>query len=77
MLGDAEYREIERFARRKHLTVSGWVREALRAARQQEPLREPERKLDVVRAAVRHSFPTADIETMLREIERGYVGDGA
>lgn len=76
MLGDAEYRGIERFARRKHLTVSGWVREALQAARRQEPLRDPERKLDIVRAAARHSFPTADVETMLREIERGYVVDG-
>jgi hypothetical protein len=30
------------------------------------------KKLDAVRAAVRHSYPTADISDMLAEIERGY-----
>jgi hypothetical protein len=30
------------------------------------------KKLDAVRAATRHSFPTADINDMLAEIERGY-----
>jgi hypothetical protein len=27
-----------------------------------------------VRAAARHAFPTADIEQMKAEIERGYLG---
>ncbi len=30
------------------------------------------RKLDAVRVAVRHEFPTADIDDMLAQIERGY-----
>jgi transposase len=30
------------------------------------------RKLAAVRAAARHSFPTADIDEMLAEIGRGY-----
>jgi hypothetical protein len=30
------------------------------------------KKLDSVRAAARHSYPTADINDMLAEIERGY-----
>ncbi|MBI4543628.1 MAG: antitoxin [Gemmatimonadetes bacterium] len=73
LLPEREYREIEKIARRKRVTVAEWVRQALRAARRQEPLRDTERKLDAVRAAARHSFPTADVETMLREIERGSI----
>lgn len=52
------------------MTTDEWVRAALREARQRE--RRVEDKLEVVRRAVRHSFPTADIEQMLREIEHGY-----
>lgn len=58
------------------MTVSAWIRQALRELRRQEPVREPDRKLEAVRAAARHEFPTADIEEMLGEIERGYVGHG-
>jgi len=32
---------------------------------------------DAVRAASRHAFPTGDVDQMLAEIERGYVGEGA
>ncbi len=72
ILADEEIREIRAAARRRRLTVSEWVRQALRAARSQEPRRDNEAKLAVVRAAFGHEFPTADIEEMLEEIERGY-----
>ncbi len=72
LLGESEFREIQRMARRHRTTVAEWVRQALRAARRREPLREADKKLDVVRAASHHTFPTADIEQMLAEIERGY-----
>jgi hypothetical protein len=41
-------------------------------ARRREPVGDSGKKLDVVRAATRHSYPTADIDTMLAEIEHGY-----
>lgn len=72
---ETEYREIQRVARRHRMTVSAWVRQALRALRRREPLQDGERKLAAVRAALRHAFPTGEIEAMLAEIERGYVGD--
>jgi len=56
------------------MTVAEWVRQALRSAGEGEPLREASKKLETVRAAVRHDFPTGDIEQMLGEIERGFVG---
>jgi len=75
-LDEDELREIQRIARTRRMTVAEWVRQALRAAGEGEPLREASKKLEVVRAAVRHDFPTGDIEQMLDEIERGYVGGG-
>jgi hypothetical protein len=72
VLEDKELREIERAARRHGLTVSEWVRRSLRAARLAEPAGDPAKKVQVIRAAVKHAFPTADIDQMLGEIEAGY-----
>ncbi len=73
LLEEPELREIQRAARAHRMTVAEWVRQALRAARRREPASDPKRKLAAVRAAARHSFPTADIEQMLAEIETGYL----
>jgi hypothetical protein len=76
LLDEAELRDIQRIARRQRLTVAEWVRQTLRAARRREPGGDVARKLEAVRAAVRHAFPTAGIDAMLAEIERGYTGRG-
>ncbi len=75
LLAESEFAEIRRVARRHHLTVAEWVRQALRVARRDEPATAPQRKLAVVREAVRHGYPTADLDVMLADIERGYLGD--
>jgi hypothetical protein len=72
ILQDPEYREIKRSADAQRLSIAAWVRQALAAARRREPVGDVGKKLDAVRAAVRHSYPTADINDMLVEIERGY-----
>ena len=69
---DAEYRELQKLARKRGMTVSDWVRRALDLARQREPAREAGRKIMAVREAARHAYPTGDIDEMLAEIERGY-----
>lgn len=74
LLPDQEMTEIQRFARREKLTVGEWVRRMLRDARMRQPVNEPEAKLKAVRKAAQHSFPTADIEQMVSEIEQGYRG---
>ena len=76
LLDEAELREIQKIARRRRQTVAEWVREALRAARRQEPAEPVERKLAAVREAARHAYPAPDIEQMLAEVERGYLGGG-
>lgn len=72
LLDEAEFEEIRTIARRHRMTVAEWVRQALRLARRDEPATDPRRKLAVVREAARGGFPTADIGTMLTEIEKGY-----
>lgn len=72
LLPDQEMSEIQRLAKRDRLTVGEWVRRTLREARVRKPVNDPEAKLKAIRRGVRHSFPTADIEQMLSEIERGY-----
>lgn len=72
---DEEIIAIQQIAKRRHTTVAEWVRQALRAARREEPSAGVERKLKAIRAAVLHAFPSGDIQQMLSEIERGYLAD--
>ena len=73
ILKDGEYRDIQRAARLRHMTIGEWVRRALELARRQEPENSVGKKLEALRAATLHNFPTADIDQMLREIEQGYL----
>lgn len=77
LLDEKELREIRRAASRSGLTVSEWVRHALRQARRSAAGGDPSRKLAVVRVGAEHAFPTADIDVMLAEIESGYLDDAA
>ena len=69
---DPEYRDIQQAARLRRMSISEWVRQALVQARRREPSREVASKMEVIRTAARMEFPTADIDRMLEEIERGY-----
>ncbi len=75
ILQDPEYREIQRTARARRMSIAEWVRQALANARREEPVGDVEKKLAAIRAAARHDFPAGDIETMLTEIEKGYLSD--
>ena len=72
ILQDPEYREIQRIARSRHMSIAEWVRQALDLARRREPVGEIGKKLEVIRAATRHEYPVSDIQGMLAEIEKGY-----
>ena len=74
LVPDQEMSDIRRLAKREHLTVGEWVRGVLREARSSRSVIEPESKLKSIRRAVQYSFPTADMDQMLKEIERGYEG---
>ena len=51
LLDEPEWREVQRVARARQLTVEEWVRQSLRAARARQPRGDVGRKLEVVRAA--------------------------
>ena len=76
LFDEAEYRQLQRLAKRKGVSVAEWVRHAIRAAAMAQPAKNPDAKLEAVRSAARHRFPTADIDQMLAEIERGYTSEG-
>ncbi|MBA2322932.1 MAG: antitoxin [Pseudonocardiales bacterium] len=75
LLDEQELAEIQDIAARSGLTVSAWVRQLIHGARQRHSTGDPARKLAAVREAMRHSFPTGDIEQMLEETERGYLAE--
>ena len=70
LVDDGEYSAIREASRKQRLAVSEWVRRALRQALAGEAA-AVETKLAAIANASRHRFPTADIEVMLDEIERG------
>jgi hypothetical protein len=72
ILQDPDYREIQRMARARHLSIAEWVRQALDLARRREPLGSVGKKIEVIRAAARHDYPVSDIDGILAEIESGY-----
>jgi hypothetical protein len=75
LLDDAELRELRRVARARRMTVAAWVRQTLRDGRRREPVIDTGQKLMAIRRAAAHAFPTADIDEMLSDIERGYAGN--
>ena len=73
LIQDPDYREIQRIARSRRMSVAEWVRQALHTAKREEPVGDVSKKLEALRAAMKFEFPTADIEQMLAEIEQGYL----
>ncbi|HEY1913904.1 MAG TPA: hypothetical protein VGG73_23460 [Vicinamibacterales bacterium] len=73
LFDEAEWKEIRRTARSQRMTLAEWVRQALRTARQERSSKETAVKIAAIRSAMRHAHPTADIDQMNAEIERGYL----
>lgn len=72
LFDEEELAEIPQVARSQRTTVAEWVRRSLRAARRDEPFRKAHRKLEAVRLAAQHDFPTGEVKDLLADIERGY-----
>jgi len=72
LFDDAEYAALQQAAAARGVSVADWVRDAVTTARRRESSAGLDRKLDAIRAAVRHSGPTGQIERLNSEIERGY-----
>ena len=72
ILQDPDYREVQKMARARRMSIAEWVRQALELARRREPLGDAGKKLEVIRGATLYDYPSGDIDTILAEIERGY-----
>jgi hypothetical protein len=75
VLDEEELAQIRRMAEAQRQSVSDWVRQVLRAARREYPSVESGRKVQVVREAATHRYPSGDMVDLLREIESGYAGE--
>jgi len=73
ILSDEEYEELQMVSSSVGMTVSEWVRQALRKVRRDRSLLAEDGKIAAVRAAAQHEFPTGDLDLMLDEIETGYL----
>jgi hypothetical protein len=78
VVDEAELARYQGFAAASGLNLSEWVRRALRdAAGTRSPI-PPERRLEVIRAALEvNGEDTPGIEQMLAEIEDGYLSGPA
>ena len=68
ILSDEEYEELRLVSSAAGVTVSEWVRQALRKMRRDRSLLAADGKIDAVRAAAK-----ADIDARLDEVESGYL----
>ena len=71
-MDEQELEAIRAAALERGMSVSEWVRVTLHEARRKRSGGDADRKLAAIRAADRHAYPTADIDDMVAEIERGY-----
>ena len=71
-MDEQELEAIREAARRRGVTVSEWARSVLREARRADSDGDADRKLAAIRAADCRSYPTADIDQMLAEVQKGY-----
>ena len=66
-----ELEAVRAAAEEMGVTISEFVRQTILEACQKAASGDPDRKLAAIRAAVRHAYPTFDIDQMLGEIENG------
>jgi hypothetical protein len=71
LFDEKELEELQDIARQNHMTLAEWVRQTLREARLRHPIRAAASKRQALRRAMEHEFPTAEIDQMLEQIERG------
>lgn len=72
LLSDAEYARVQKLAKRRKQTLGAFVRETLRSVVPPRSVDHSSEKLKVIEKAARYSFPIADLDVLLAEIESGY-----
>jgi|HubBroStandDraft_6_1064221.scaffolds.fasta_scaffold32596_2 hypothetical protein len=77
VIGDADLLGYERTAQAAGLSLSEWVRQALRAAQRETSSGDVEAKLALIRKAASYEIggSEVDIDTMLAETEAGRLAE--
>lgn len=74
VVGDSDLARYERTAHTAGLSLSEWVRQALNVAQREASSGDVDAKLAAIRRASARNLPDApDVDTMLAEIEKGYL----
>ncbi len=73
LLDPKEFNGFQHLARELGVSLGEWVRQSLRQAAQRSSHKSPREKLESIRRAGRLNYPSGEIETMLGEIEKGYL----
>lgn len=73
LMDEEELEDIRELSRVEGLTVSAWVRRAIRHERLDRPGKSVRNKQKILQQALEYSFPTADYEEMAAEIEEDYL----
>ncbi len=72
ILDDEEMQELKGRAEQDQVTVSAWVRRAIKHEMRERPGKRASEKLDIIRSSASYEFPTGDYEEMAAEVESGY-----
>lgn len=75
LLPEDEIATFRQAARAEGMTLSDWVRAALRDVVAGRSRARPDERIAAIREAAKHAFPAPDIDQMLAEIESGYPND--
>jgi hypothetical protein len=75
VVADADLARYERTAQAAGLTVSEWVRQALKASEREASSGDVDAKLAAIRRAAQNSFPVPDIDTLLAEMEASRLAE--
>jgi hypothetical protein len=76
VLRDSDMERYSRAADAAGLTLSEWVRQALRVAERERSSGDVEAKLALLRKAASYNFPAEpDIDTLLAEMEAGRLAE--
>ena len=73
LLSEDELDTFRKAARAEHVSLSDWVRSALRDVAAGRSTARPDERIAAIREAATHAFPAPDIDQMLAEIESGYL----
>ncbi|TVQ21351.1 MAG: ribbon-helix-helix protein, CopG family [Spirochaetaceae bacterium] len=72
LLDSEELAEVREHAEKEHMTVSAWVRRAIRHEISERPAARVHEKLAAISRAQQYRYPSGDFGNMAAEIEHDY-----